>query len=179
MKIPRISTILRWCSQHSVRSSVFTLLAGLLLLVMLHFLIMMETQPEESFFFRSLPIPDDPNFVPFGIKNVEELPTSGQARIPKRIHQTWKSAKIPRSFHAWIRSWTAKHPDWEYWLWTDDNARQLVAERFPSLLPVYDGYREPIRRADALRYVVLHEFGGVYADMDMESLRPIDPLTVR
>lgn len=77
------------------------------------------------------------------------------------------------------RSWTRHHPDWEYWLWTDRSARQLIQDRFPDLLPVYDAYPEGIQRADALRYVVLHEFGGVYADMDMESLRLLDPLTFR
>ena len=77
------------------------------------------------------------------------------------------------------RSWRRQHPDWEYWLWTDRSARQLIQDRLPALLPVYDAYPHNIQRADALRYVVLHEFGGVYADLDMESLRPLDPLTLR
>lgn len=177
--MPSMRVLWRWWSHQTVRSSVCTVLAGSLLLLLLHYLIRLETQMDEFFYFRSLPIPDDPDFVNFGVSAVEELPTSGQARIPKRIHQTWKSRDIPQSLHAWIRSWADNHPDWEYWLWTDESARQLVADRFPSLLPIYDGYREPIRRADALRYIVLHEYGGVYADMDMESLRPLDSLTYR
>lgn len=77
------------------------------------------------------------------------------------------------------RTWTKNHPDWEYWLWTDSSARQLIQERFPALLPVFDAYPQNIQRADALRYVLLHEFGGVYADLDMESLKPLDPLTFK
>lgn len=71
------------------------------------------------------------------------------------------------------------HPDWEYWLWTDDSARELLKHKYPSLLPVFENYSENIRRADTLRYVVLHEYGGVYADMDMESLKPLDPLIIK
>jgi mannosyltransferase OCH1-like enzyme len=31
----------------------------------------------------------------------------------------------------------------------------------------------------AARYVLLHRFGGVYADLDMECLRPLQPLLER
>ena len=44
---------------------------------------------------------------------------------------------------------------------------------------MYDNYQENIRLADALRYFVLHEYGGVYADMDMESIKPMDPLMIK
>ena len=77
------------------------------------------------------------------------------------------------------RSWTRHHPDWEYWLWTHRSARQLIQDRYPALLLVYDAYTRDPERQDAVRYVVLHEFGGVHADLDMESLRPLDALAVR
>lgn len=179
LRMPSLRQIQQWWTQRSFRASLYTLIVGIFFLVVLHYLIQLETQTDEYFYFRFLPIPQDPDFKPFGISSLDELSATGTGKIPKRIHQTWKSEEIPHSFHTWIRSWTAQHPDWEYWLWTDSSARLLVAERFPALLPVYDSYQEPIRRADALRYVVLHEFGGVYADMDMESLKPIDPLAFR
>src|SRR3546814_11744471 len=61
-------------------------------------------------------------------------------------------------------------------LWTDATLRALVAERFPELLPAFDGYAAPISRADLGRYLVLAAFGGVYADLDCECLAPIAPL---
>ncbi|XP_076465757.1 uncharacterized protein LOC143297344 isoform X2 [Babylonia areolata] len=161
-----------------LRSSLLTLLLGCCVLVLLHFLIMNETV-DQGVYFASLPLPEDPGLAPLGVMAVEELPNSGSSRLPRRIHQTWKTEQIPHSMIAWIKSWTKNHPDWEYWLWTDSSARQLIKERFPNLLHVYDAYPNNIQRADALRYVVLHEFGGVYADLDMESLKPLDPLTFR
>lgn len=52
------------------------------------------------------------------------------------------------------------HPRWETHFWTDDNASQFVADKFPELKEMWDGYRYPVQRVDALRYLVLHEYGG-------------------
>ena len=52
------------------------------------------------------------------------------------------------------------HPGWESHVWTDENARDFVAESFPELLATWDGYRYPVQRVDALRYMVLYRYGG-------------------
>ncbi|KAJ3896091.1 hypothetical protein GG344DRAFT_72572 [Lentinula edodes] len=39
-------------------------------------------------------------------------------------------------------------------------------------------YKYAIQRADAIRYFVLHHYGGVYLDLDVGCLRPLDPLLV-
>lgn len=52
----------------------------------------------------------------------------------------------------------------------------LVAENYPDLLPVYCGYSKGVERADAARYMLLHHFGGVYADLDCECLASFEPL---
>ena len=33
-------------------------------------------------------------------------------------------------------------------------------------METFDGYPYPIQRADAIRYFVLHHFGGIYIDLD-------------
>jgi hypothetical protein len=42
----------------------------------------------------------------------------------------------------------------------------LTACRYPWFLETFDGYPYPIQRADAIRYFVLHHFGGIYIDLD-------------
>ena len=42
--------------------------------------------------------------------------------------------------------------------------------------PSTDGDRRPVERADILRLEVLWRLGGVYVDVDMECLRPLDSL---
>lgn len=116
------------------------------------------------------------NYPDPGIYEAEEFPADGKVRIPKIIHQTWKTRHIPSQYVEWMRSWSKNHPDWKYMFWTDEAARDFIAEKYPHILPAYDGYLENIRRADAMRYAILHEYGGVYADLDMESLLPIDSI---
>ncbi|KAH3710663.1 hypothetical protein DPMN_070153 [Dreissena polymorpha] len=57
---------------------------------------------------------------------------------------------------------------------TDKSGRKLLAELHPHLLNIWDGFVENIKRSDMLRYSLLYEFGGVNADIDIESLRPLD-----
>lgn len=96
--------------------------------------------------------------------------------IPRLIHQTWRDALVPDAFAGYAESWRTHHPAWTYRLWTDADNRDLIARRYPSFLATYDAYPAPIMRADAARYFILHAFGGVYADLDMECVRPLDDL---
>ena len=94
--------------------------------------------------------------------------------IPRIIHQTWKDTSVPNKFASWVKSWKKYSPNYQYWFWTDADARKLIEKRFPDFLPIYDMYPYVIHRADAIRYFILYEFGGVYVDLDMENVRPLD-----
>ena len=97
-------------------------------------------------------------------------------RIPRIIHQTWKTNQIPDAWVEWQQSWLKHHPGWEYRLWTDEDNRRFIEKHYPWFLPTYNRYPEPIMRADAVRYFLLHHYGGVYVDLDFECLRSIDVL---
>lgn len=103
---------------------------------------------------------------------------SSSFAIPSFIHQTWKDANPPPGLFKpeWIASWKSAHPGWRYRLWTDADNRRLIQEAFPWFLDTYDAYPLDIHRADAVRYFILHRFGGVYVDLDFQSLRSISPL---
>ncbi|KAK3593539.1 hypothetical protein CHS0354_018619 [Potamilus streckersoni] len=117
------------------------------------------------------------DFPPLGIETEEEYPSEASPlRIPPIIHQTWRDRNIPSSVTNWMKSWIIYHSKWRYIYWTDNTALDLILNSHVYLLPIYYGYPENIRRADAMRYVILYEYGGVYADMDMESLRSLEPI---
>jgi mannosyltransferase OCH1-like enzyme len=59
-------------------------------------------------------------------------------------------------------------------LWTDEENRNFVSTFYPWFLKTYDELPLNIHRIDAVRYMYLHHYGGVYVDLDFESLRPID-----
>ncbi len=98
--------------------------------------------------------------------------------IPKILHQTWKTYEVPEEWWDCVNSWKRHHPDWEYRLWTDEESEAFVARHYPEFLCTFQNYPYGIQRADAIRYLVLHHHGGVYADIDYECLQPLDPLLV-
>ncbi|MDH5588773.1 MAG: glycosyltransferase [Gemmatimonadota bacterium] len=99
---------------------------------------------------------------------------TGSTRIPRIIHQTWKTHAIPSRFHGPAESWRRRHPEWEYRLWTDDDLDAFVREEYPRLYGLYRSYPRHIMRVDAARYMILHRMGGLYADLDVECLRSFD-----
>jgi mannosyltransferase OCH1-like enzyme len=57
-------------------------------------------------------------------------------------------------------------------LWDDAACDALVTTRYPRLVPTW-ARLDAVQRADFFRYIVLHEYGGVYADADVDCLVPI------
>tara|TARA_A100001037_G_scaffold306597_1_gene353108 strand:+ start:30875 stop:31573 length:699 start_codon:yes stop_codon:yes gene_type:complete len=98
--------------------------------------------------------------------------------IPKIIHQTWKNENIPYDTFKkeWIESWTKLNPTWEYKLWTDEDIKNFLEDKFPWFVDRFNEYPKNIQRVDAFRYFVLYEYGGLYADMDFECFKNIDGL---
>lgn len=96
--------------------------------------------------------------------------------IPKILHQTWKTEALPPEFSRFRETWRKSHPRWDLRLYDDAACRRLVVDDYPEMVDVYDALPTNIERADLFRYLVVHRFGGVYADLDMESYRSIEPL---
>lgn len=107
--------------------------------------------------------------------------TDDMRPIPKIIHQVWLGGTDglpapPERMAEASRTWAAANPGWDHRLWTGAELDALFARLRPDLLELYRGYRYFVQRADAARYLVLHEYGGVYADFDIACLRPLDSL---
>lgn len=99
-------------------------------------------------------------------------------RIPRIIHQTWKSEILPERWRGISEECRKMMPDYDYKLWTDADSREFIAKEYPWFLDTFDAYTYPIQRADAIRYFVLHFYGGVYLDLDVGCRRRLDTLLV-
>ncbi|SIP94447.1 Anp1 protein [Rhizobium sp. RU35A] len=95
--------------------------------------------------------------------------------IPRIIHQTWKTRKVPEEMGD-PQSWIAHNPGWEYRFWTDDDLLAFFRQERPDLLDLYLSYARPVQRADLARYCILQRFGGLYADVDTRCLASLEPL---
>ena len=98
--------------------------------------------------------------------------------FPKILHQTWKTVDLSGvpEFEMCSESWRRHHPDYEYRLWDDTANREFVGERFEWYLETWLSFDKNIKRLDTIRYMWMHQYGGIYADLDMECLQNLKPL---
>jgi len=92
--------------------------------------------------------------------------------IPKIIFQTWKTHDVPDQWKNAQLSVKEKNKDWKYVLLSDEDNLEIVKKNFPNFLSYYINFKYNIQRADAIRYMVLYLYGGVYLDLDYESIKP-------
>ncbi|XP_053407482.1 uncharacterized protein LOC128559536 [Mercenaria mercenaria] len=109
---------------------------------------------------------------------------SENPRIPHIMHFIFITGLkgkhgIPSMYRDNVMSFLHFNPNWTYYFWSDVSARELIATRQPDLLSIYDNNPDVVYKANALRYVLLYEFGGVYTDLDIKCLRPLDRATMK
>lgn len=108
-----------------------------------------------------------------------EAASLSEPLAPKILHQIILSEGRSDSFAKYEsarQSCVSVHPDWQHWLWTDENATEWVSTQYPDILPHYLHYPQTIQRTNILRYLLLHQYGGVYLDMDITCRVPLDDL---
>lgn len=96
--------------------------------------------------------------------------------IPRILHRIWLGPPMPDHLAVYGETWKHHHPGWEHVLWTEQNMPALFNQRiFDAAEQIAPGHEGQLR-SDVARYELLHTYGGVYIDCDLECLRPIDPL---
>jgi hypothetical protein len=105
--------------------------------------------------------------------------------FPRKIWQTWKVSPVQFQIRDLerARSWTTINPGYRYEVLTDDNDLRYVEMHFgqgpgglnrPDIVNMYRSLNATIIKADLLRYLMMYIEGGVYADIDVEAMRPVD-----
>ena len=88
------------------------------------------------------------------------------------LHWVWltkdrSDGGIPEKFCAFVESGRVVYSRRKHVFWGDSDARELV-QRWGKEDFFYNILRTPVERSDVLRMMILHDFGGVYADVDVE-----------
>ena len=100
----------------------------------------------------------------------------------KIIHQVWfgtipnkiSASKTYKNLKPYRDSWINKNPNWFYMSWNLSNCNKLIKQFYPQHLQMFKNYPYDIQRCDAIRYFILHRYGGLYADMDYYCNKPWD-----
>ena len=101
-------------------------------------------------------------------------------QIPKIIHQVWEGrsgVKPDEMLFQLADTWKNENPEWEYKFWGYKAIDQFLLDYFPEFIEIYKNLRYDVQRWDAIRYLILFKFGGVYADLDYECLEPLEWLS--
>jgi len=94
--------------------------------------------------------------------------------IPRNIFQTWKSDnELTERQRAAQKSWREFNPGWGYSFYDDTRSEEFVKEFYSDYYKVWP-ILTPVERADLWRYLIVHKYGGVYADIDTVCLRSLD-----
>ncbi len=100
---------------------------------------------------------------------------SENKKVNKTIYMCYKHKDIPPKV---IRNWEDMNPGWKVALYDDHECSQFLHKYYPHVAGVYDSIKHGPIRADLWRICVLHKYGGVYADIDLKPLVPLDAMGI-
>ncbi len=96
-------------------------------------------------------------------------------KIPRIIHQVYEDSAGPPEYLLDVsKTWKEKMPHWEYRFWDKQAIEDFLQSIFPDHIPHYRSFPFDVQRWDAIRYLILYHFGGLYVDMDYECIEPLD-----
>jgi mannosyltransferase OCH1-like enzyme len=87
--------------------------------------------------------------------------------IPKVIHQTFKTSKLPFISRWHISRLRKNNPDYTYKFYDDNSIEAFLEKEYPAeTLQLYRRLNIGAAKADFFRYAVLIKKGGIYLDID-------------
>ena len=92
------------------------------------------------------------------------------------IHQSWSTETLPAKYLTLKIKNKKFFKDWKYKLWTDDQNKFFIKNKYPSFYKIYENYNHYINKVDAVRYFYLYEYGGLYMDLDVMIIKDITNL---
>lgn len=104
--------------------------------------------------------------------------------IPKKVHFIWVSPdyeneappEIKPEYEENFQKWRRMNPDFQVKLWGDKEVKELIQTEHPDMEKHYKSLETPVMKADVARFLILDSKGGIYADLDLEILRPMRTL---
>lgn len=93
--------------------------------------------------------------------------------IERKIHQIIVGETM-RPFHKIVaETWRKLNPDWQYRIWKENDAQDLLFMNFSSLYAFCQSL--PMQhKLHIYKYAVLYAEGGVVTDLDKECVQPVE-----
>lgn len=119
--------------------------------------------------------------------SVQYLKEEPLKAIPRIIHVIWVGPNpFPRKSIRNMELLRKYHPHWKMIFWTDHmersapipsmEKRSVLEYDFKDALPLIKKASNYGEMSDVMRYVILYDMGGMYADHDVTPVRSFEPL---
>ena len=90
--------------------------------------------------------------------------------IPYKIHHIWLQGEFPDEYRENYNRWDAFLIDWEHKVWSEEDLLELCTD---EQVGEYSKVESLINRVNFLKYILLYEEGGIYADLDSYPIKDI------
>jgi mannosyltransferase OCH1-like enzyme len=97
--------------------------------------------------------------------------------IPKVIHQTFRSHKLPllTKWHIWRMK--RRNPTYDYKFYDDEAVNRFIKDEFDKeIYELFKRIQIGAAKADFFRYAILYKKGGIYLDIDSLFINPINDI---
>lgn len=100
--------------------------------------------------------------------------------IPKIIHQTWRATTLPTLFQKICDENKKVNEEFEYKLWSHSPGLPMIddfiKQEYPDIYEIFSNAKYGVQKADIARIVILYHYGGVYFDLDVLTMKPLNDL---
>lgn len=111
-------------------------------------------------------------------RSLKPVGLSQNVKIPLIMHVIWFGKPLPKKYAKWHHEWKKQHKGWKVICWTE----ALLKKHFPQGLynqKMFEQARKAnnfAKMSDVARYEILHRYGGLYLDFDIQNFKEITPL---
>ncbi len=104
-----------------------------------------------------------------------------EMKIPKIIHRIWTQwGPVKKGLSPLYQQFDVDlkklHPDWQVMEWDDAKIEEFIKTHHPDFWGTYNHFDTPIKKHDAIRYLVVDHYGGVFIQHSMKFMKNMDPL---
>jgi len=97
--------------------------------------------------------------------------------IPKIIHQSFATNKLPKELKDNIEKIKKLNPTWEYRFYDDKDVIEFISKNYESkVLELFNKINPKYgaARADLFRYLLIYKVGGIWLDIKSSTNEPLD-----
>lgn len=93
--------------------------------------------------------------------------------IEKNLHFIWDKGyeAMPQEYKKNVSSWNKYHPEWTVYFWDKKGMDNLVLTHYPEFKKLWKSCGHIMEFIDIVKFIILHRYGGLYVDTDIECLR--------